>query len=76
MNKQIINPTDENEFTRCVSCKKSLVGGDVKKCEKKYVGDFTNYSLLKPVYENKKDKGLVIGWTCPHCGHLIKRFSE
>jgi hypothetical protein len=74
MQKQIINPLVNNEFTACSSCKKSLIGERLKKYEAQFSGEFTHYSLLVPVYDDPGSK-LITAWLCPHCGHRVQRFG-
>ncbi len=72
--KQIIIPTDVNEFTQCQECMGSLVGRKIVNGREKGYGRFTHHSKLKPVYMDV-ESCMATHWECPHCGYIFPRFS-
>ncbi len=75
MDRQIIDIRDHNEFTDCQKCGKNLRNGPVLPAsDRKYLGDFVNYSALEGL-KMDVDSEMITHWKCPHCGFMFPRFS-
>lgn len=74
MNKQVINPLEQTEFTVCQKCKCNLVGAKIAKYESQFHGSNTHYSRLIPVRDDPDYPGIT-GWKCPDCGHAFSIFD-
>jgi uncharacterized C2H2 Zn-finger protein len=73
MEKQIIDITENNEFTDCPKCEANLRGKSVSRTDKPYFGQFGHYSRVEVA--SRDPDGLVLAWKCPSCGHITERFK-
>lgn len=71
---QLVNPKEVTEYTRCRGCDRSLIGGEVAKSERRYVGEFTHHSQLVGLKQDSNNPALITHWKCPYCGFTFSRF--